>query len=178
MNTHLLKHSQTHTQTHPLKHTQTHKPTCHTLRSMAPTHSNTHKYTYSLTHVHTHTHTNTCLRDAIEIALELRETPEMIHFRETMDRIDNSINEGNVLLINYLKQQLDDIIEQFIRKEIPTEKTPLSFSITPSFTAPTFSVEFGIPTGSKTSKHRINLNFITNLVKHGLTKTYRGDLNI
>lgn len=120
----------------------------------------------------------TCLRDAIEIALELRETPEIIHFRETMDRIDNSINEGNVLLINYLKQQLDDIIEQFIRKEIPTEKTSLSFSITPSFTAPTFSVEFGIPTGSKTSKHRINLNFITNLVKHGLTKTYRGDLNI
>ena len=121
---------------------------------------------------------STCVRDAIEIALELRETKEMIQFRETMNRIDNSINDGNLLLIDSLKKQLDDIIEQFTKKEIPTDKTTLSFSITPSFTKPNFEVEFGIPMiRDSKSKHRINLNFVTNLVRHGLTNTYRDGLN-
>lgn len=118
----------------------------------------------------------TCFRDAFNIALQLRETTEMIQFRETMNCIDDAFNEGNLLLINSLKQQLSDIIKQFTEKEIPTDKATISLSLTPSFTLPTLSAELGIPIGCDGSpKHRINLNFITNLVQHGLTKAYRNN---
>lgn len=120
----------------------------------------------------------TCARDAINIALQLRETKEMIQFRETMNRIDNAFNNGDLLLINSIEQELTHIINQFIQKEIHTEKANLSFSFTPSFTFPSLTAEFGFPIGrDRKCRHQINLNFITNLVQHGLTKTYRNELN-
>lgn len=116
----------------------------------------------------------TCPQDAINIALQLRETYEMVQFRETMHDIDNAFNEGNLLLIDSLKHQLDEIINQFTRKEVPTVKITGSFSLTASLLPPAVAAEFGFQIQpQKGIKHRINLNFITNLVKHGLVKTYK-----
>ena len=114
----------------------------------------------------------TCLRDAIDIAFQLKEQKDIILFRQTMNSLDEAINLGNILQVKEYQKALSEIIEQFIKKELPTQKIDVELAITPSITNPSFSATFGIPINYN-SKRKINMNFLVDLVKYGLTERGR-----
>ncbi len=64
----------------------------------------------------------TSLRDAINIALQLKEHKDVIRFRQTMNLLDNAINEGNTLKLKEYADTLSEIVTQLCPKDVPTKK--------------------------------------------------------
>lgn len=111
------------------------------------------------------------LRDAINIAFQLKENKDIVQFRYIMDSWDNAINSGNLLLLKEYQNILSDIVEQFTRKEIKSKKIDFRLTFTPSLTKPSISAAFGIPM-EYNEKRKINMNFLINLTQYGLSKGY------
>ncbi len=111
----------------------------------------------------------TSLWDAINIALQLREHKDVTHFRQTMNLLDNAINEGNTLKFKEYTDTLSEIVTQICPKDIPTKKIDMKFTITPSLANPSISTMFGIPINFD-KKRKINMNFLIELARYGLTQ--------
>lgn len=110
----------------------------------------------------------TSLRDAINIAIQLKEHKDVIHFRQTMNLLDNAINEGNTLKFKEYTDTLSEIVTQLCPKDVPTKKIEMKFTITPSLANPSISTMFGIPI-EYNKKRKINMNFLIELARYGLT---------
>ena len=110
----------------------------------------------------------TSLWDAINIALQLREHKDVTHFRQTMNLLDNAINEGNTLKFKEYTDTLSEIVTQLCPKDVPTKKIEMKFTITPSLANPSISTMFGIPI-EYNKKRKINMNFLIELARYGLT---------
>lgn len=111
---------------------------------------------------------STSLQDAINIALQLKEHKDVIHFRQTMNLLDDSINEGNTLRFKEYVDGLSEIVAQLSSKDVPTKKIEMKFTITPSLANPSISAMFGIPI-EYNKKRKMNMNFLIELARHGLT---------
>ena len=87
----------------------------------------------------------TSLRDAINIALQLKEHKDVVHFRQTMNLLDNAINEENTLKFKEYTDGLSEIVAQLCPKDVPTKKIEMKFTIIPSLANSSISTMFGIP---------------------------------
>lgn len=110
----------------------------------------------------------TSLQDAINIALQLKEHKDVIHFRQTMNLLDDAINKGNTLQFKEYTDALSEIVAQLCPKDIPTKKIEIEFTITPSLANPSISTMFGIPI-EYNRKRKINMNFLIELARYGLS---------
>ncbi len=108
------------------------------------------------------------LQDAINIAFQLKEHKDIIDFRQTMNLLDDAVNNGNILRFKEYTDRLSEIVYQISRKEVSTRKIEIKFTITPSLTNPSISAMFGIPLEFN-MKRKINMNFLIELAKYGLT---------
>ena len=110
----------------------------------------------------------TSFQDAINIAFQLKEHKDIIEFRQTMNLLDNAVNNGNTMQFKEYVDRLAEIVVQISRKEVPTKKIEMKFTVTPSLTNPTISAMFGIPI-EYNKKRKINMNFLLELAQYGLT---------
>lgn len=110
----------------------------------------------------------TSFQDTINIAFQLKEHKDIIEFRQTMNLLDNAVNNGNTMQFKEYVDRLAEIVVQISRKEVPTKKIEMKFTVTPSLTNPTISAMFGIPI-EYNKKRKINMNFLLELAQYGLT---------
>lgn len=112
------------------------------------------------------------LEDAVNIAFQLKENKDIIQFRYTMDLLDNAINTGNLLLIKEYENTLSEIVDHFTRKDVKSRKIEFRLTLTPSLANPSISAAFGIPI-EYNSKRKLNMNFLINLMRYGLSHDYK-----
>lgn len=111
---------------------------------------------------------DTSFQDAINIAFQLKEHKDIIEFRQTMNLLDNAVNNRNTMQFKEYVDRLAEIVVQISRKEVPTKKIEIKFTVTPSLTNLTISAMFGIP-NEYNKKRKINMNFLLELAQYGLT---------
>lgn len=115
---------------------------------------------------------STCLQDAINIAFQMRENKDIENFRATMNDMDNAINSGNLMQIKEYENTLSDIVKHFRKKEVKTKGIKIRGLITPTLKT-YFSI--AIPVSTQSKKQKINMNFLFDLAKYGLTSAYRAN---
>lgn len=105
-------------------------------------------------------------RDAVNIALQLKYEPEIIDYRKAMDKMENSLNKGNLLKFNQYISIIPEIVDAITRKCSLESTIEIGFNPIPSFSlALTRRINL-----EKLSRIPLifNLRFIIDLTKYGV----------
>lgn len=100
------------------------------------------------------------LKDAIELADHIRKEKDVIEFRKAMDKLENALCEGDLLLFNEYISVIPDIVSDITNKDKKSKTVNLVLSATPSITMP-IELESG-------RKKMLHVDFLTDLGMYGV----------
>lgn len=111
-------------------------------------------------------------RDAINIAMQLKYEPEVLDYRKTMDKMEKSLNEGNIIKFNQYISMIPEIVHAITHKRSITTTIEVGFSPLPSYS---ISLPFGIDLEKlRKLPLKFNLRFIKDIAYYGLNnRVYR-----
>lgn len=100
--------------------------------------------------------------EAKNIALRIKEDPEVIRFRKTMDLMDEAINNKNLVEFKNYIDVIPEIINSINCNGLKTKTMDVGISFSPSLTIPFEIGKLGL------KKKMINMNFFVDLAKYKL----------
>ena len=105
-------------------------------------------------------------KDAINIALQLKYKPEVIDYRKAMDKMEESLNEGNSIKFNQYISIIPEIIDAITHKYSLTATIETGFSPLPSYSL-ALSIDMDFEHLSRIPL-KFNLRFIKDIANYGL----------
>lgn len=100
------------------------------------------------------------LKDAIDLAIYIRNEKDVIDFRNAMDGLESALCGGNLILFYEYMSVIPDIVSKVTKQGTKSKTVNLGISISPSITVP-FVFEIG-------KKKMLHLDFLTDLGMYGV----------
>lgn len=105
-----------------------------------------------------------CMMDVVELIKELKNNKQVIDYKRTLEKMENSLDKGNFVEFNEYLSVIPDIVDSICSSEIKTQSIEIGFNPIPSI-----GTCFDLVHDPKRNK-KLHMRFLQDIAKFGLTE--------